>query len=190
MLEGADAKTLRETLDKLKDKLQSAAIVLGAVADGKVSLIAGVTIANFYFRFFHGSIKAPQLVEFLKALGRQITGKLLIVWDGLPAHRSRLVRQHVEALDEWLAPRVVATAPLRLQVVRGHVRRHGAERRAGGEAAGGGRGGVADVARAVGVGAVGQVGAGLDGRAARLGLRGPQIGRQGVGMPAHQAQPG
>ena len=43
MLDGADAKTLRETMDKLKDRLKSAAIVLGAVQDGKVSLIAGVT---------------------------------------------------------------------------------------------------------------------------------------------------
>ena len=39
----ADAKTLRETLDKLKDKLKSAAIVLGSVESGKVTLIAGVT---------------------------------------------------------------------------------------------------------------------------------------------------
>lgn len=42
-LEGADANALRETMDKLKDKLKSAAIVLAAVADGKVSLAAGVT---------------------------------------------------------------------------------------------------------------------------------------------------
>jgi alanyl-tRNA synthetase len=42
-LEGADTKTLREALDKLKDRLKSAAIVLSTVADGKVSLIAGVT---------------------------------------------------------------------------------------------------------------------------------------------------
>jgi alanyl-tRNA synthetase len=42
-LEGADAAVLRETLDKLKDKLKTATIVLAAVADGKVSLIAGVT---------------------------------------------------------------------------------------------------------------------------------------------------
>src|SRR3989338_1775725 len=43
MLDGADAVALRETLDKLKDKLNTAAIVLASVADGKVSLIAGVT---------------------------------------------------------------------------------------------------------------------------------------------------
>jgi len=42
-IEGADVKALRETLDKLKDKLKTAAIVLAAVNDGKVSLIAGVT---------------------------------------------------------------------------------------------------------------------------------------------------
>jgi len=42
-VDGADAKSLRETVDKLKDKLKSAAIVLGSVADGKVTLIAGVT---------------------------------------------------------------------------------------------------------------------------------------------------
>ncbi|MBK1731923.1 alanine--tRNA ligase [Thiococcus pfennigii] len=42
-LDGADAKTLRETLDQLKDRLGSAVVVLGAVSDGKVSLVAGVT---------------------------------------------------------------------------------------------------------------------------------------------------
>jgi alanyl-tRNA synthetase len=42
-IDGADSKTLRDTLDKLKDKLGSAAIVLAAVQDGKVLLIAGVT---------------------------------------------------------------------------------------------------------------------------------------------------
>ena len=42
-IDGADVKSLRETVDKLKDTLKSAAIVLGSVADGKVTLIAGVT---------------------------------------------------------------------------------------------------------------------------------------------------
>ncbi len=42
-IDGADAKALRETLDKLKDKLGSAAIVLGAREGDKVTLIAGVT---------------------------------------------------------------------------------------------------------------------------------------------------
>ncbi|HHH45358.1 MAG TPA: alanine--tRNA ligase [Gammaproteobacteria bacterium] len=42
-LDGADAKSLRETVDQLKNKLGSAAVVLGAVNDGKVVLIGGVT---------------------------------------------------------------------------------------------------------------------------------------------------
>jgi len=42
-LDGADANTLRETMDKLKDKLKSAVIVLASIADGKVTLAAGVT---------------------------------------------------------------------------------------------------------------------------------------------------
>ncbi len=78
----------------------------------QLSLIDGVTVANFYFRFFPGAIKAPQLIEYLQALARQIKGKLLIIWDGLPAHRSRLVRAHVESLgDRIVLERLPAYAP-------------------------------------------------------------------------------
>jgi len=65
-LEGADAKTLRETLDRLKDRLKSAAIVLGSVADGKVSLIAGVTAD------LTAKVKAGELVNFV---AQQVGGK-------------------------------------------------------------------------------------------------------------------
>jgi alanyl-tRNA synthetase len=65
-LEGADSKTLRETMDKLKDRLKSAAIVLSAVADGKVSLIAGVT------GDLTGKVKAGELVNHV---AQQVGGK-------------------------------------------------------------------------------------------------------------------
>src|SRR6266851_9730927 len=65
-LEGADAKTLRETMDKLKARLKSAAIVLGSVADGKVSLIAGVTAD------LTAKVKAGELVNFV---AQQVGGK-------------------------------------------------------------------------------------------------------------------
>jgi len=42
-MEGADARSLRETLDKLKDKLGQRVIVLGVVESGRVQLAAGVT---------------------------------------------------------------------------------------------------------------------------------------------------
>ena len=67
---------------------------------------------RLYFRFFHGAIKGPQIIEFLKALKATIRGKLLIVWDGLPAHRSRLVRDYVESLDGHIQlERLPAYAP-------------------------------------------------------------------------------
>ena len=65
-LDGADAKTLRETMDKLKDKLQTAAIVLGSVSDGKVALIAGVTADAT------AKVKAGELVNFV---AQQVGGK-------------------------------------------------------------------------------------------------------------------
>ncbi|MBK8889172.1 MAG: alanine--tRNA ligase [Dechloromonas sp.] len=65
-LEGADINALRETMDKLKDKLKSAAIVLAAVADGKVTLIAGVT-ADLTAR-----VKAGELVNMV---AQQVGGK-------------------------------------------------------------------------------------------------------------------
>jgi len=66
MLEGADVPTLRETMDKLKDRLKSAAIVLASVADGKVSLIAGVTADQTT------KVRAGDLVSFV---AQQIGGK-------------------------------------------------------------------------------------------------------------------
>lgn len=65
-LEGADANTLRETMDKLKDKLKSAVIVLASVADGKVSLAAGVTAD------LTGKVKAGELVNHVAG---QVGGK-------------------------------------------------------------------------------------------------------------------
>lgn len=65
-LEGADIPSLRETLDKLKDKLKSAAIVLASVDEGKVSLIAGVTPD------LTAKVKAGELVNFV---AQQVGGK-------------------------------------------------------------------------------------------------------------------
>ena len=66
MLEGADANTLRETMDKLKDKLKTAAIVLASVNDGKVGLAAGVT------QDLLSKLKAGDLVNFV---AQQVGGK-------------------------------------------------------------------------------------------------------------------
>ena len=60
-----------------------------------LSAVAGITFWNFYFRRFAGAIRSPQVIEFLEHLLRHLGGKLLIVWDGLPAHRSRAVWEFV-----------------------------------------------------------------------------------------------
>ena len=65
-LDGADVKTLRETMDKLKDKLKSAVIVLATVDGAKVQLAAGVTADQV------GRVKAGELVAFLAP---QVGGK-------------------------------------------------------------------------------------------------------------------
>ncbi|WP_269532244.1 alanine--tRNA ligase [Chitinimonas sp. BJYL2] len=65
-VDGADNNALREMVDKLKDKLGSAAIVLASVVDGKVALVAGVTADKT------GSIKAGELVNFV---AQQVGGK-------------------------------------------------------------------------------------------------------------------
>jgi alanyl-tRNA synthetase len=65
-LEGADAKTLRDTMDKLKDKLKTAVIVLAAVDGDKVQIAAGVTADST------GKVKAGELVNFV---AQQVGGK-------------------------------------------------------------------------------------------------------------------
>jgi len=49
----------------------------------KLAAIAGITLWNFYFRMYEGTIKGEQVVDFLSHLMRHLPGKLLIVWDGL-----------------------------------------------------------------------------------------------------------
>ncbi|AOW15498.1 alanine--tRNA ligase [Hydrogenophaga crassostreae] len=66
VLPGADAKGLRETMDKLKDKLKTAAIVLAAVDGDKVQIAAGVTADSI------GKVKAGELVNFV---AQQVGGK-------------------------------------------------------------------------------------------------------------------
>ena len=65
-LEGADAKTLRDTMDKLKDKLKTAVIVLAAVEGDKVQIAAGVTADSV------AKVKAGELVNFVAS---QVGGK-------------------------------------------------------------------------------------------------------------------
>ncbi len=66
VMEGADVGALRETMDKLRDRLKSAAVVLASTSDGKVTLIAGVTAD------LTGKVKAGELVNMV---AQQVGGK-------------------------------------------------------------------------------------------------------------------
>ena len=96
-LDGADAKALRDTLDKLKDKLKTAVIVLAAVDGGKVQLAAGVT-ADSTARF-----KAGELVNFVaQQVGGKGGGKADMAMAGgtEPAHLEAALASVVNWVEE------------------------------------------------------------------------------------------
>lgn len=98
-LDGADAKTLRETMDKLKDKLKTAAIVLAAVDGGKVQLAAGVTADSM------GKLKAGELVNFVaQQVGGKGGGKADMAMAG--GTDAAALPKALASVQEWVAQRV------------------------------------------------------------------------------------
>jgi len=67
-----------------------------------LSLIVGIAWWNFYFRLFPGSIKAPQIITFLSHLLRHLRRPLLVIWEGLPGHRSVALRDFVAVQGDRL----------------------------------------------------------------------------------------
>jgi transposase len=77
-----------------------------------LSVIAGITFYSFYFQLHDKSIKSPQIVEFLCHLMRHVAGNLLIIWDGLPAHRSQLTQDFIASTEgRIVAARLPSYAP-------------------------------------------------------------------------------
>jgi alanyl-tRNA synthetase len=99
LLVGADAKALRETMDKLKDKLKTAAIVLAAVDGDKVQIAAGVTADSV------GRLKAGELVNFVaQQVGGKGGGKADMAMAG-GTDPSRL-GQALQSVQGWVSERV------------------------------------------------------------------------------------
>ncbi|MGB8338711.1 MAG: alanine--tRNA ligase [Burkholderiales bacterium] len=98
-LDGVDNNILRETLDRMKDQLKSAAIVLSSVQDGKVSLIAGVTAD------LTAKVKAGDLVNFV---AQQVGGKgggrpdMAMAGGTNPASLA----QALSGVKDWVAAKV------------------------------------------------------------------------------------
>ncbi len=98
-LNGADAKTLRDTMDKLKDKLKTAAIVLAAVDGGKVQLAAGVTSDST------ARVKAGDLVNFVaQQVGGKGGGKADLAMAG--GTDAAKLPQALASVQAWVAERL------------------------------------------------------------------------------------
>ena len=92
-----------------------------------LSIIGGLALLRFYFQIHSGSIKGPQVVEFLRHLQRHLPGKLLILWDGAAIHRSALMRDHVAGTRGRLqVERLPAYAPELnpVEYLWGHLKTH------------------------------------------------------------------
>ena len=77
-----------------------------------LSIVGGFTLKRFYFQMHTGSIKSPQVVEFLKHLQRHLKARLLIIWDGAAIHRSKLVSDFLATTKgKILAERLPPYAP-------------------------------------------------------------------------------
>jgi transposase len=92
-----------------------------------LSLIGGLALWRFYFQIHAGSIKSPQVIEFLEHLQRHVPGKLLIIWDGAPIHRSCLVKDYVASTrGRVIIERLPAYAPELnpVEYMWGHLKNH------------------------------------------------------------------
>ena len=99
VLEGADAATLRNTMDQLKNKLKTAAIVLAAVDGGKVQLAAGVTADTT------AKVKAGELVNFVaQQVGGKGGGKPDMAMAG--GTDAAALPQALAGVQAWVAERV------------------------------------------------------------------------------------
>jgi transposase len=59
-----------------------------------------------------GSISTPEVIEFLRNLRRHVPGPVVVVWDGLPCHRSSETKKHIDSQVSWLTvERFPAYAP-------------------------------------------------------------------------------
>lgn len=78
----------------------------------KLSVIGGISLKSIYFQIHEDTIKSAQVIGFLEHLQRYVRGNLLVIWDGLPAHRSKMVADYLgETQGRVWVERLPAYAP-------------------------------------------------------------------------------
>lgn len=77
-----------------------------------LSIIGAIGLWRILFRIHPGAIKGPQVVDFLKVLARHTRQPLMVIWDGAPIHRSRLVTDYIASTGgKIVVERLPAYAP-------------------------------------------------------------------------------
>jgi alanyl-tRNA synthetase len=98
-LDGADVKTLRDTMDKLKDKMKSAVILLAAVDGEKVNIAAGVTADHT------AKVKAGEMANFVaQQVGGKGGGKPDMAMAG--GSDAAALPKALASVQAWVAERV------------------------------------------------------------------------------------
>ena len=81
--------------------------------------------SKLYFQTREGSYNTPSLVQFLKDLKRELRGpKAVLVWDGLPAHKSREMKAYLAQQRDWLGGREITWLRARSEPRRDAVGKH------------------------------------------------------------------
>ena len=95
-LDGADTKSLRQTIDRYRDKLGRAVVVLGSANDGKYKIVAGVS------KSLTGHVNAGELVKHLASVGNGRGGGRPDMAEGGVADADALDRALAET-QSWLS---------------------------------------------------------------------------------------
>lgn len=93
-----------------------------------LTVAGALTFEEFFFRLYPGTMKAEQVVDFLRALVRSIQGRLLLIWDRLSAHKSWLAQELIRTSEGWIEQLwLPAYAPELNPVEYGwaHLKQHG-----------------------------------------------------------------
>ena len=72
-------------------------------AIGAVAWRPGRTHTRLLLSVRAGSISTPEIIEFFRNLRRHIRGPVVVIWDGLPSHRSRVTQAYIRSQASWLS---------------------------------------------------------------------------------------
>lgn len=83
--------------------------IITSAGGWKTRTIAGATACTptgnhprLFLRMVRGTMRAPEAIRLIKNLRQHIRGTVILIWDGLPAHRAKMVQTYVKQQQSWL----------------------------------------------------------------------------------------